>query len=230
MLSAAVLDATIPMRGARAMDVVQIPAPTSTQSPAHSLTEENAADIGPEERLAPPPVSRDASSPRPWRMYAIVIPAVVLLAEGAYFFRDPLVSSGSLVVDSAMRWMGPVLVGPFAALLAVQLMAMWGLATGRRRRGPRTRLTPGGLMEFVINLAPTVGFLGTVLGMATFLGGLESETFRGLDDALGTTAFALAMVIVGQTVRVLCSNEYRLALNQDAGHGAMSPEWQDERP
>ena len=159
-----------------------------------------------------------------WMIYAIAIPAAILVAEVVWLFREPLKGRGMWMLELAYRWIGPMLVAPFAALLLFELSSIWGLV--RRRRielAVTVRLSAGGRLEFVVAIAPVVGLLGTVLGFASYFDDLDAAKYGGLVSALGTTALGMSMVAVGQTARVVFSNAYRQILNEKAGELTYPP-------
>lgn len=168
-------------------------------------------------RVLPLSSGRRAVEERPsWQAYAIAVPVVLIGAQILYLFRHELAAGAEAALDLGLRWVGAYLLVPFVVLLVVQVVAIFRLLTGRRP-GPRVALTPGARLEWVASTAPSLGFLGTILGLCTFLGNLDSEVFNGLDGALGTTAIGLVIVLSAQLARLLFSNEYRALLNEEAG-------------
>lgn len=159
-----------------------------------------------------------------WTSYRILLPFSFVVGELAWVLRKPLEKVGQIAWHASISWIGPYLLAPFVLVMLFLLVAIVGLLKRRQGRTRRVRLTPAAIIEFLVTILPSLGFLGTVLGMSAFIGRLDSSVFRGLDAALGTTAVALTMVVIAQFLRVLLDDGYRTTLNEEAGytsaHGA----------
>lgn len=172
--------------------------------------------MGPSETLEPPPAQRparqaqrpDRAGLRAWEIYAVGLPFAVLL--GALVWRN---KAAAVEAAKVSGWFVGEYIGwplaPYFAFIAILLVV--GVFRLRREPGARRRLTADALLEFVVEVAPSAGFLGTAIGLLECL--KNPEDLAGFSVALGTTILGLAMSAAARVVQFFGSSRYRAELN-----------------
>ncbi len=169
-----------------------------TAEPVHEPVSEPAQDVEQERR----PVQS-------WEIYVIGMPLAVITGTLIWQQRHVLVGVPSGVRHFVGDYIGWSLAPYFAFLTVLLLVGVYRLR--REQTGQRTPLSANAFLEFVVEVAPSAGFLGTAIGLLECL--KNPEDLSGFSLALGTTILGLGLSAAARIAQFVASGRYRAELN-----------------